>query len=61
MEFAIKAGWYDYKLFDPKEYEYYEQVINGDMNWTLPGKFISFMSPVDQKVNGRGKYPEDYL
>lgn len=30
-----------------KEYEHYEKVENGDLNWIIPGKFIAFMGPVD--------------
>ena len=54
-------GWYKFLEFDPKEYEYYEKVENGDMNWIIPGKFIAFMGPVDKKYNGRGNAPEDYI
>ena len=49
LEFGIKQNWYSFKNFDPKEYEYYEKVENGDLNWIIPGKFIAFMGPVDNK------------
>ena len=49
------------QTFDPREFEYYERVENGDLNWILPNKFIAFMGPVDTKVRGRGNCPEDYL
>lgn len=61
FEIAVEKGWYQFRNFDPKEYEYYEKVENGDLNWTLPGKFISFMGPVDDKVRNRGNSPEDYF
>ncbi len=61
LEVAVKLGWYDFRKFDTKEYEYYEKVENGDLNWIVPGKFIAFMGPVDMKINKRGNYPEDYL
>ena len=61
LEYAISLGWYDFKNFDPKEYEYYEKVENGDLNWIIPGKFIAFMGPVDNKRDNRGNYPEDYI
>ena len=61
METAIKLGWYSFKDFDPKEYDYYEKVENGDMNWIIPGKFIAFMGPIDNRAERRGNAPEDYL
>ena len=61
LELAIMHGWYNFRNFDPIEYEYYEKVQNGDLNWTIPGKFISFMGPVDTKYNRRGNCPEDYI
>lgn len=61
LELAIKYGWYQFKGFDPKEYEYYEKVENGDLNWIIPGKFIAFMGPVDNKKESRGNQPEDYI
>lgn len=45
LEIAISLGWYDFTNFDHLEYEYYEMVQNGDMNWVIPGKFIAFMGP----------------
>lgn len=31
------------------------------MNWVIPGKFIAFMGPVDNKKESRGNMPEDYI
>jgi cell division cycle 14 len=61
LDLAINLGWYKFKEFDPREYEYYEKVENGDLNWIIPGKFIAFMGPVDNKRESRGNCPEDYL
>jgi cell division cycle 14 len=61
LELAIKNDWYNFATFDPTEYEYYEKVENGDLNWVLPGKFIAFMGPVDRKYQDRGNAPEDYI
>ncbi len=47
LDFAIKQGWYNDATFDVKEYEYYERVENGDLNWIIPDKFLAFMGPVD--------------
>ena len=41
----MKLGWYHPQTFKVKEYEEYERVDNGDMNWIIPGKFLAFSSP----------------
>lgn len=41
----MKLGWYNPQTFKVKEYEEYERVDNGDMNWIIPGKFLAFSSP----------------
>ena len=35
LEWAIKLGWYDFKTFNAREYEHYEKVENGDLNWII--------------------------
>lgn len=40
-------GWYDANKFDLAEYQHYEQVENGDLNWIIPKKFVAFSTPVD--------------
>jgi len=57
-------NWHRGEIFDVDEYEYYEQVENGDLNWIVPGKFLAFAGP-----SGQAKYfggwrtftPEDYV
>ena len=49
LQAGIRLGWYDFKNFNAKEYEHYEKVENGDLNWIIPGKFLAFMGPVDQR------------
>ena len=63
IEHAIRLGWYSFKDFDDREYEYYEKVENGDLNWIIPNKFIAFMGPLDNvnKYEKRGNTPEDYI
>lgn len=60
LEYAMKLGWFDYKTFNIKEYEFYEDVDNGDLNWIVPGKFVAFCTP----SSGKGPYhnlpPEEY-
>ena len=63
LEYAIKLGWYDYKKFNLKEYEHYEKVENGDLNWIVPGKFIAFSGPSSTTRDPDGWRtftPEDY-
>ena len=64
LYFAIKLDWYNYKTFDTKEYEKYEKVENGDMNWIVPNKFIAFAGPANKKFDEDGYRqftPEDYV
>lgn len=66
LEIATQLGWYSFKDFDPREYEYYEKVENGDLNWIIPGKFIAFMGPIDRNHQPpgepkHGNSAEDYL
>ena len=56
-------GWYDFKTFDVHEYEYYEQVDHGDLNWIIPNKFVAFMGPSGKSIDKDGHKchaPEDY-
>ena len=62
LEHGIKQKWYDFKTFNVKEYEYYERVENGDINWIIPGKFAAFMGPIDRREPGQrsGFTPDEY-
>lgn len=45
------------------EYEHYEQVENGDLNWIMPGKLVAFSGPASRcnEIPGyRLHTPEDY-
>eukprot|EP00800_Vazella_pourtalesii_P016672 TRINITY_DN4863_c0_g1_i7.p1 TRINITY_DN4863_c0_g1~~TRINITY_DN4863_c0_g1_i7.p1 ORF type:complete len:600 (+),score=89.33 TRINITY_DN4863_c0_g1_i7:165-1964(+) len=53
---AKKLGFLDFNTFDVKEYEYYEKVENGDFNWLIPGKFLSFCGPHNRSKIDNG-YP----
>lgn len=33
------------RKFNLRDYEFYERVENGDLNWIIPGKFIAFSGP----------------
>ena len=63
LERAISLKWYDFKTFDVHEYEYYEKVENGDLNWIIPDKFIALMGPSGKSFDRSGNEqhtPEDY-
>lgn len=55
LEWAVKLGWYDFKTFNVKHYEYYERVENGDLNWIIPNKFVAFMGPIEKR-DAKHKY-----
>uniref|UniRef100_UPI003AAF73C5 dual specificity protein phosphatase CDC14AB-like n=1 Tax=Centroberyx gerrardi TaxID=166262 RepID=UPI003AAF73C5 len=42
---ALQYGFLDFESFDVEEYEHYERVENGDMNWIVPGKILAFSGP----------------
>jgi cell division cycle 14 len=46
-----------------KEYEYYERVENGDLNWIIPGKFAAFMGPIENRDERHryGHHPSKYV
>lgn len=51
--------------FDVKEYEHFEQVENGDLNWIVKGKILAFAGPsYKKKVTPEGYCtlsPHDYI
>ena len=49
LEYAIQFGWYDFRTFNVKEYEFHERVENCDLNWIIPGKFMAFMGPIEKR------------
>ena len=50
---GMDLGWYIPDDFDPEDWEFYEQVENGDMNWLIPGKLLAFATAYDN-CNMRG-------
>lgn len=64
LEYGIKLGWYNPKEFNVRDYEEYEKVDNGDLNWIIPGKFLAFSSPCNNSSDSEGYRtftPEDYV
>ncbi|XP_078417794.1 dual specificity protein phosphatase CDC14AB isoform X1 [Cetorhinus maximus] len=42
---ALQHGFLNFEKFDVDEYEHYERVENGDINWIITGKFLAFSGP----------------
>jgi cell division cycle 14 len=47
---AQKLDWIDFNNFRLDEYEYFEQVKNGDLNWMVPGKLMAFSGPSARRL-----------
>lgn len=45
VEKANRFGFFNFDDFNYLEYEHYEIVESGDLNWILPNKFIAFCGP----------------
>ena len=63
LKYAMELGWYNPDKFNVKEYEEYEKVDNGDMNWIIPEKFLAFSSPSSKEQDEDGYRtftPNDY-
>ena len=45
LEHAMKAKLFNINTFDIKQYEFYEKIQNGDMNWIIPNKMLAFATP----------------
>jgi cell division cycle 14 len=62
---ARECGFFDFNKFNIEEYEHYEQVENGDLNWTMANKFIAFAGPHAARESHPGGYtsliPDDYI
>ncbi|KAJ1440170.1 hypothetical protein B484DRAFT_391464, partial [Ochromonadaceae sp. CCMP2298] len=62
---AREHRYFDWEKFDIDDYEHYEQVENGDLNWPVDNRFIMFAGPHAERTCSAGGYytlrPEDYL
>ncbi|KAK0394998.1 hypothetical protein QR680_001054 [Steinernema hermaphroditum] len=64
FEKALKYKWMDFNRFDADEYEFYEKVENGDFNWIIPNKILSFCGPHNKSYIDSGYLyhaPETYF
>ena len=50
----MRLGWFDFKKFDIMEYEHYEKIENGDLNWVIPNKMVAFSSPYEKSKDDTG-------
>lgn len=57
--------YFDFEDFDVEEYEYFEQVENGDLNWIMKDKIIAFAGPQNRRQLSPEGYctltPADYI
>lgn len=51
-----RLGFFNFQDFRVEEYEYFERVENGDLNWIIPGKFIAFCGPCAKSKIENGMY-----
>jgi cell division cycle 14 len=62
---ARENRFFDFSNFDIEEYEHYEQVENGDLNWYCDNKFVAFAGPQAERTASPGGYytmrPDDYV
>lgn len=61
LEIAMRLNWYSYAKFDVQEYQFYEKVENGDLNWVVPGKFVAFSGPLNETDKYGSFTPDDYV
>ncbi|XP_043837157.1 dual specificity protein phosphatase CDC14B-like [Dromiciops gliroides] len=61
---AVQYGFLNFEEFDLDDYEHYEKVENGDLNWIIPGRFIAFCGPHPRRRLESGYHyhtPEAYV
>lgn len=62
---GMSKGFVDFNSFNLDEYEHFERVENGDLNWLVKGKFLAFAGPHATKQHtGDGYFtltPENYV
>ncbi|CAE7902985.1 CDC14A, partial [Symbiodinium sp. KB8] len=62
---AKSVGFFDFDKFNIDEYEYFERVENGDLNWLAEGKVLAFAGPHEVRSSTPEGYhtlsPDDYI
>ena len=56
----MKLNWYDPFKFDLKDYQFYEKIENGDINWIIPGRMLAFSTPIDSAKEEDCAYTPEY-
>lgn len=59
LEKARRHRFFDFDNFDLAEYEYFEAVENGDLNWIVQGKIFAFAGPRSDSDSTRSN-PDGY-
>jgi len=58
---AMSVNIFHYGTFDIDEYDKYQEVSSGDMNWIIPGKILALKGPRATPKNQPSHSPEFYL
>jgi len=58
---AISKGLFNFTSFDVDEYDKYQEVSSGDMNWIIPGRLLALKGPRTTPKNQPSHAPEFYL
>jgi cell division cycle 14 len=53
---ARECRFFSFDRFNIEEYEHYEKVENGDMNWIVEGRFLAFAGPHDTRMSSAEGY-----
>lgn len=65
MRKAFECKFFSFDKFDINEYEYFEKVENGDLNWLHYGRFLAFAGPHEtRQMTAEGYHtlcPDDYI
>ncbi|KAF4525228.1 hypothetical protein B566_EDAN014003 [Ephemera danica] len=54
---AFSLNFFNFEDFNASEYEFFERVENGDLNWIVPKKIIAFSGPQAKSEHEIGVYP----
>ncbi|KAF5299577.1 hypothetical protein FQR65_LT09382 [Abscondita terminalis] len=57
---ALNFNFFNFCDFNVLEYDTYDKLLNGDMNWLLPRKFLAFIGPTDNIIMN-GHPPDHYV
>ena len=65
IDHAVRCGHVDFPKFNIDEYEYFERVECGDLNWLVKDKFLAFAGPHEYRMETSEGFetlvPEDYI